>query len=65
MGIPKRTVRESKSLDRFCTYITMVTSVTELEPSTFEEVVDHQVWHNAMVEECTSIMKNDVWEVVP
>ena len=43
----------------------MVIGVSESEPSTFEEAVDHQGWRNAMVEDYSSIMKNDVWEVIP
>ena len=31
----------------------------------FEEAVKHQVWKDAMHEEYESIMKNDVWDVVP
>eukprot|EP00253_Pinus_taeda_P025735 PITA_25735 len=30
-----------------------------------ENAVKHQVWKDAMTEEYESIMKNDVWEVVP
>jgi hypothetical protein len=43
----------------------MVTSITESEPSSYEEAASQQVWREAMVEEYVSIMKNDVWEVVP
>ena len=35
------------------------------EPSSFQEVVQHQVWIDAMIEEYASIMTSDVWEVVP
>ena len=31
----------------------------------FEEAVKHQVWNDARHEEYESIMKNDVWDVVP
>jgi hypothetical protein len=58
-------VRESKPLERFCSYIMMVRSIRESEPSTFEEATSRQVWRDAMMEEYNSIMKNDVWEVVP
>ena len=34
------------------------------EPSSFEEVVQHDMWQEAMVEEYDSIMKNQVWEIV-
>ena len=37
----------------------------ESEPTTYEEAFIHQAWRNAMMEEYNSIMKNDVWEVVP
>ena len=43
----------------------MVSSIWESEPSTFEEASSRQVWRDAMMEEYNSIMKNDVWEVVP
>ena len=35
------------------------------EPSSYEEAASLQVWVDAMIEEYSSIMKNDVWEVVP
>jgi hypothetical protein len=35
------------------------------EPSTYEEDTKKQVWKDSMMEEYWSIMKNDVWEVVP
>jgi hypothetical protein len=39
--------------------------VIDSEPSTFDEAAKHKVWKDAMVEEYESILKNDVWEVVP
>jgi hypothetical protein len=65
VGNPRQVVRESKSLERFCSYIAMVSNIRESEPSTFEEAADRQVWRDAMMEEYSSIMKNDVWEIVP
>ena len=35
------------------------------EPSPYEEAASKQIWVDAMIEEYKSIMKNDVWEVVP
>ena len=35
------------------------------EPSSFGEAAQHDVWQEAMVEEYDSIMKKQVWEVVP
>jgi hypothetical protein len=65
VGNPKKAVRESKPPERFCSYIAMVSNIRESEPSTFEEATSRQVWRDAMMEEYNSIMKNDVWEVVP
>jgi hypothetical protein len=60
VGNPKEVVRESKPPERFCSYIMMVSSIREFEPSTFEEATSRQVWRDAMMEEYNSIMKNDV-----
>ena len=35
------------------------------EPSIFEEAVKKKEWKESMMEEYQSIMKNDVWEIVP
>jgi hypothetical protein len=64
-GGPKRATRESRPPKRFCAHMAMVTSITESEPSSYEEATSQQVWREAMVEEYVSIMENDVWEVVP
>jgi hypothetical protein len=40
-------------------------SISQSEPSTFEEAANQQVWMDAMMEEYSSIMRNDVWEIVP
>eukprot|EP00253_Pinus_taeda_P035809 PITA_35809 len=41
----------------------LVTSIVDSEPSSYEEAASQQVWREAMIEEYSSIMKNDVWEV--
>ena len=35
------------------------------EPSNYEEATEKKEWKDAMIEEYQSIMKNDVWDVVP
>eukprot|EP00253_Pinus_taeda_P022366 PITA_22366 len=35
------------------------------EPSSSQEAVQQLVWVDAMVEECNSIIRNSVWDVVP
>jgi hypothetical protein len=65
VGNPKQEMRERKPPEKFCSYIAMVSSIRESKPSTFEEATSRQVWRDAMMEEYNSIMKKDVWEVVP
>jgi hypothetical protein len=43
----------------------LMNELIEAEPSSFQEAFEQQVWRDAMMEEYSSIMKNDVWEVVP
>ena len=43
----------------------MVTELINSKPSIFGEAAQHDVWQEAMVEECDTIMKKQVWEVVP
>ena len=52
--------RQHRQLERYQALIVQVG-----EPSSFREAAQHQVWVDAMVEEYSSIMTNDVWEVVP
>ena len=42
-----------------------MTQLIDAEPSSYENAARHKVWQEAMMEEYASIMKNDVWEVVP
>ena len=35
------------------------------EPSKYEEAVEKKEWKDAMIEAYQSIMKNNVWDVVP
>ena len=62
---PHEIHRESKRPERFSSYVTLMSHIIDSEPTTYEEASRHQVWKDAMMEEYQSIMKNDVWEVVP
>jgi hypothetical protein len=42
----------------------LMSSIINVDPSNFEEEMDQQVWQDSMVEEYTSIMRNDVWHIV-
>jgi hypothetical protein len=42
----------------------LMTQLIDAKPSNYDQVVQHGVWQEAMMEEYAYIMKNDVWEVV-
>ena len=42
-----------------------MTELIESEPSSYKEAASQQVWRDAMVEEYSFIMHNDVWKIVP
>jgi hypothetical protein len=65
VGEPKRQFRESRPPVRLGSYLDLVMSISDIEPQTFSQAVDQQVWREAMLEEYESIVRNDVWEVVP
>jgi hypothetical protein len=62
---PTGTVRQRKKAKRFTSYATLMTSLVNEKPSIFEEAIKKKEWKEAMMKEYQSIMKNDVWEVVP
>ena len=39
--------------------------IIDYEPSSYKEAANQRVGRDAMMEEYQSIMKNDVWDVVP
>jgi hypothetical protein len=41
-----------------------MSNILDSEPSSFQEATNQQVWRDAMVEDYTSIMKNDVRGIV-
>jgi hypothetical protein len=62
---PKGTIRESKRPHRFGGYVALMSSINDAESSSFEEVDKLQVWRDAMLEEYMSILKSNVWDIVP
>ena len=42
-----------------------MSSMIEFEPTCFEEAIERNPWRDSMVEEYASIIKNNVWEIVP
>ena len=62
---PRGTFRESKRPLRFSSYVSSMSHIIDTEPSCHGEAAGQQVWQDAMTEEYQSIMKNDVWDIVP
>jgi hypothetical protein len=62
---PRGTFRESKRPQRFSSYIAAMSHIIDYEPSSYEEASSQPIWKDAMTEEYQSIMKNDVWDIVP
>lgn len=42
----------------------LMSNIIDSEPSNYEEAINQQVWRDAMVD-YNSIIKNDVWDIVP
>jgi hypothetical protein len=62
---PQGTTRESKRPKRFSSYLSSMSHIIDSEPSCHGEASGEQVWQDAMIEEYQSILKNDVWDIVP
>lgn len=62
---PRGTFRESKRPHKFAGYIALMSHFIASEPSNLEEASNQQVWKDAMMEEYQSIIKNNVWDIVP
>jgi hypothetical protein len=65
LKVPEGTFRKSKRPKRFSSYASYMTKLLDEEPITFEEAVQKGQWKEAMMEEHQSIMKNEVWGIVP
>jgi hypothetical protein len=61
---PKGTFKERKRPHRFEGYVALMSNISNIEPSSFEEEYNLQVWKDSMVEEYRSIIKNNVWDIV-
>ena len=55
VGAPRNAKRQRRQPDRYQALVAQVG-----EPSSFQEAAQHQVWVDAMVDEYSSIMTNDV-----
>ena len=57
--------KERKRTLSYSGYVALLCNIIDKEPSNYEEAVEKKEWKDAMIEEYQSIMKNDVWDVVP
>jgi hypothetical protein len=64
-GAPKGTMRKVKKPNPFSNYMALMCDLIEKEPTCFEESIQKKEWTDAMTKEYQSIIKNDVWEIVP
>jgi hypothetical protein len=64
-GFPEEEHRARKRTRFHTSYVALLCDIMNKEPSIYEEAVEKKEWKDAMVKEYRSIMKNDVWDVVP
>ena len=55
----------SKRLILHSNYVSLMSNILDKDAMCFEESSKKKEWMDAMIEEYQSILKNDVWEVVP
>ena len=65
MGAPTSQCKQRRSMDWYIDNMALMSELVEIEPSSFEEVIEKPIWVDVMVEEYDSIVRNNVWEVVP
>jgi hypothetical protein len=58
-------MRQVKKPKPFSSYMALMCDFLEKEPTFFEESIQKKEWADAMTEEYQSIIKNNVWEIVP
>ena len=64
-GAPEENHREIKRTRSCSGYVGLLCEFINKEPSNYEEATKRKEWKDAMIEEYQSIIKNDVWDVVP
>jgi hypothetical protein len=64
-GVLEGTMRQVKKPKPFSSYTTLMCNLLDEEPTCFEENIQKKEWEDAMTKEYQSIIKNDVWEIVP
>jgi hypothetical protein len=64
-GVLEGTTRQVKRPKPFSNYTSLMCNLLDEEPTCFEEAIQKKEWVDAMTEEYQSIIKNDIWEIVP
>ena len=64
-GAPEESHKERKRTRSCFGYVALLCDVINKESSNYEEAAKRKEWKDAMIKEYQSIMKNDVWDVVP
>ena len=57
--------RERKRNRSYSGYVALLCDIIDKQPSNYEEATEKNEWKDTMIKEYQSIMKNDVWDVVP
>jgi hypothetical protein len=63
--VPEGTTRQVKRPKPFSSYTALMCNLLDEEPTCFEKAIQKKEWADAMTEEYQSIMKKEVWEIVP
>jgi hypothetical protein len=64
-GAPDGSFKESNRPRPYSSYVALLSDIIDAKPTSYEEAAKNKEWKDAMVEEYQSIVKNDVWDVVP
>ena len=64
-GAPEASIRTSKISKPYSSYVSLMCDLVDQEPTRYEEANQGKEWVEAMTKEYQSIMKNDVWDIVP
>ena len=64
MWLDEILIEIKKTRNHSC-YVNHINESTNSEPSNVEEALKSQAWKDAMIEEYQSILKNNVWDIVP
>ena len=64
-GVPEGPMRQVKRPKPFSSYTALMCDLLEEDPTFFEEAIQRKEWEDSMTKEYQSIIKNEVWEIVP